>query len=231
MSQAELDAASDAQFTLVRTDLPMRLFRMVRLAPPDGLGVGRRAVFFVLFTWLPIAVWALVRGRALPGGQGEPLLVHYGVQVLCLVAIPIYVALVFGWLWRLALIAVLAARVSRLDLSWVPTHPDRAGGIGFIESLPSAFSLWVAAISFVAASRWAHQVVHHGADLNAFRVPLIALTVILVALVLAPLLVFAPRLAPARRVALRDYAELVGEHNDWCANAGSCTSRSRTTMC
>src|SRR5262249_29287768 len=40
---------------------------------------------------LPIAVWAVLHGRALPGGHAEPLLAHYGVQVLCLVAIPMMI--------------------------------------------------------------------------------------------------------------------------------------------
>ena len=45
-----------------------------------------------LLTWLPIAVWALVAGRALPGQQAaEPLLQHFGVTVRCLVAIPLLV--------------------------------------------------------------------------------------------------------------------------------------------
>jgi hypothetical protein len=80
---------ADLELSLVRGDAVLRLQRWIGLVPEGGLGVGRRAL--ALFTWLPLAVWAALSGRALPGGAGEPLLEHFGVQVRCLVAIPLFV--------------------------------------------------------------------------------------------------------------------------------------------
>ena len=37
----------------------------------------------------------------------------------------IYLALVLVWLWRIVVVSVLMWRVARLELSLVPTHPDR----------------------------------------------------------------------------------------------------------
>ena len=93
MPREDLDAdASEFQLSLVRNDLLFRAQRAVGLIPAAGLGVGRRAVALALFTWVPIAVWALLAGRALPGQQtAEPLLQHFGVTVRCLVAIPLLV--------------------------------------------------------------------------------------------------------------------------------------------
>ena len=62
----------DLALSLVRDDVPLRLLRRVGLVPSSGLGVGRRAVFFALLAWLPIAIWAVAAGRALPGGTTEP---------------------------------------------------------------------------------------------------------------------------------------------------------------
>jgi hypothetical protein len=44
------------------------------------------------------------------------------------------------WLWRLTLLVILLKRIAGLDLALVPTHADRAGGLGFLEKLPTAFS-------------------------------------------------------------------------------------------
>jgi hypothetical protein len=78
-------------FIIVRNDLPIRWQRKVGLAPDDGLGVTRRALFFAMLTWLPIVIWAALESRLLDRAAGEPLLAHYGVHVRCLVAIPLLI--------------------------------------------------------------------------------------------------------------------------------------------
>jgi hypothetical protein len=117
-----------------------------------------------------------------------------------------------AWLWRLALACVLTTRLARLDLSLVPTHPDGAGGLGFLETLPVAFSPVVFALSAVLASRWAHEVMYHGVHVAELRMPMIAFAVIVVVLFLAPLVPFLRPLAAARRRAQLEYAALVARH-------------------
>ena len=82
---------ASSSFSPVDGEAPLRWQRAVRLAPRDGLGVARRAIFFALVAWLPIAFWALIRGRFIQAAAGEPLLQHYGVHVRCLVAIPLLI--------------------------------------------------------------------------------------------------------------------------------------------
>lgn len=77
--------------SLVRGDALFRLQRRIGLIPAHGLGIVRRAVFFALVTWLPIAVWAWWRGRVLGVAPDEPLLHHFGVNVRCLIAIPLLI--------------------------------------------------------------------------------------------------------------------------------------------
>ena len=74
-------------------DVALRLQRQVGLVPAGGLGVARRAVFFALLTWLPLVAWAFYMGRILPGGVDEPLVMHFGVHVRFLLAVP---ALILG---------------------------------------------------------------------------------------------------------------------------------------
>ena len=82
---------SSLAISLIHGDPLLRLQRRFGLVPTGGLGVGRRALALALLTWLPLVVWALLSGHALPGAAGEPLLRHFGVQVRCLVAIPLFV--------------------------------------------------------------------------------------------------------------------------------------------
>ncbi len=88
---ADKTAAEDIDFALVRNDLPIRWQRKLGLAPANGPGVGRRAAFFALLTWLPIVLWAAAHDRLLAAPSGEPLLWHYGIHVRCLVAIPLLI--------------------------------------------------------------------------------------------------------------------------------------------
>ena len=136
----------------------------------------------------------------------------FGGWWLAYVARPIFGALVCAWLWRLVLLFVLLKRIAGLDLQIVPTHPDRAGGLSFLEKLPRAFSLFALAISAVVSSRLAHEVVYHGVHVMSLKLVAITLLVTVTALCLAPLLVFLPTLAKARHRALLEYGALVGDH-------------------
>lgn len=125
---------------------------------------------------------------------------------------PLFTVLLLAWLWRLILAFVLCLRLSRLDLALVPTHPDGAGGLGFLEGLPGAFSPVVLAISAVLASRFAHDVVYHDVHVAALRMPMLAFGVVVLVLFLAPLLPWQRPLAAARRRAELEYGALVARH-------------------
>ncbi len=141
-----------------------------------------------------------------------PFDLGFGGWWLIYVARPIFIALLAVWLWRLILLFVLLKRIAALDLAIVPTHPDRSGGLGFIEKLPAAFSLFAFAMSAVLASRLAHDVVYHGVHVQSLRLLVGVFLVLLVMLCLAPLTVFIPKLAAAKRRALLEYGALVGKH-------------------
>jgi hypothetical protein len=144
--------------------------------------------------------------------SSEPFGLGFGGWWLVYVARPIFLALLAAWLWRLVLLFLLLKRIAALDLAIVPTHPDHAGGLGFIEKLPAAFSLFAFAVSAVLASRLAHDVVYHGVEIQSLKLLVGVFLIVLVLLCLAPLLVFLPKLAATKRRALLEYGALVGEH-------------------
>lgn len=93
VSTPQLDSAETDSLNLsvVRNDLMFRAQRKVGLIPAHGLGVARRAIFWSLFAWLPIAAWAWYQGRiSLPTADESPL-AHFGVHARLLVALPLFI--------------------------------------------------------------------------------------------------------------------------------------------
>ena len=125
---------------------------------------------------------------------------------------PLFILLLLAWVWRLVVYAVLLWRISRLPLQLVPTHPDRAGGLGFLEDMSLIFSPVVFAMSAVIASRWGHEVLYHDVDVYSFMIPLALFVVAMLVLYLGPLASFIPCLLALKRQGLLDYGALVGRH-------------------
>jgi hypothetical protein len=183
--------------------------------------------------------WVLLLGAAIAWSLADNPLSHgdamaWGVDAdgglgfggwwFAYVARPIFLALLLAWLWRIALLTLWMGRVGRIDLALVPTHPDRAGGVALIEKLPGAFALVSFALSAMLASRWAHEILHHGASIATYRHAVIVFVVLWSLLLLLPLLAFAPTLGRARKRAVLAYSALVGRqgslvHRRWIEGA------------
>jgi hypothetical protein len=145
-------------------------------------------------------------------GTPKAFTIGFGGWWMIYVSRPIFLALVWISMWRLVLVFILFKRIAALDLEIVPTHPDRAGGLGFLEKIPSTFSLIVFSISFVMSSRLAHEVIYHGLQVQSLKLLSIVFLAIMGVLFLSPLLVFIPKLAAAKRKAKLDYGALIGKH-------------------
>jgi hypothetical protein len=124
----------------------------------------------------------------------------------------IFFTLVFTWLWRVVLLTVLLWHVAGLELSLVPTHPDRAAGLGFLDRLPGAFTPLPLALGAVLASRWAHDAIYHGLSLASLRIEMLGFVVLCLVIFSLPLFAFRAPLKKLKRQALLDYGGLVGQH-------------------
>lgn len=149
-------------------------------------------------------VWAVPRSDVAELGFGGWWYFH--------VARAVFLVLLLAWLWRVILLFVLFLRISKLDLKIVPTHPDGAGGLGFIERFPKAFSPVLLGIASVTAAKWAHDVVYHGTDVQALKTNMIGLAAVLLLIFGSPYLVWIGTLIKAKKQALLEYGALVGEH-------------------
>jgi hypothetical protein len=112
------------------------------------------------------------------------------------------------WYFRLVVWARLLWQVSRLDLKIISTHPDRCGGLGFLSSISNAFIPVLLSQGAMLSGIITNHIFYGGMKLPQFKVELIGLVAVMVFAILAPLLVFSPKLASAKRAGLREYGVL-----------------------
>jgi hypothetical protein len=130
-----------------------------------------------------------------------------------LVSGPMFFFLLFRWMWRYGLWVGLLRQIARLDLRLVATHPDRAGGLMFISQYPEVFQAFAFAVSCVAASSIARDLVFEHATIAELRPVMIAWVVAIVLLFIAPLTIFGKSLRTVKRRALFDYSAFATRHN------------------
>jgi hypothetical protein len=124
------------------------------------------------------------------------------------VSLPIFQFLLCRWYFRMFIWTRFLWHVSRIDLSLVPTHPDRVGGLGFLSITVYAFIPLLLAHGALLAGVLGNRIYYLGANLPDFILEILILVIFLMCVVLGPLLVFAPQIAQAKRVGLREYGAL-----------------------
>jgi hypothetical protein len=124
------------------------------------------------------------------------------------VSLPLVQFIMLRWYFRLVVWARFLWQVARCELHLVPTHPDRAGGLGFLSLTPIAFAPLLAAHGALLAGLIANRIFFQGATLPDFKVELAVVVAFLLLVVLAPLLPFVRPLSAARHAGLREYGAL-----------------------
>lgn len=133
-------------------------------------------------------------GLVSPGVARSPVDWWYG-----LIAAPIFQFFLLRWGWRLIVWSHLLWKVSRLDLKLAGTHPDKRGGLAFINLGQASFSVIIFAVSTVVAAHIGSLIMFRSASLVNFKGLIGTFVVITVVLFLAPLLVFTPHLLRTKR--------------------------------
>jgi hypothetical protein len=124
------------------------------------------------------------------------------------VSVPLYQFLLVRWYYRMFIWTRFLWQVSRIELSLIPTHPDRVGGLGFLANTVYAFMPLAVAHGVMLAGPIANRIFYLGAALPEWKVEIAVLVTFMLCLVLGPLLVFAPQLAQAKRTGNREYGAL-----------------------
>lgn len=152
-------------------------------------------------TALDVGGWfgATVDGRLAPSPAG---------WWMGCVSIPLFQFLLLRWLFRIVIWGRLLWRISRIELTLVPTHPDKRAGLGFLFGSCVAFYPLVVSQGALLSGFIGNRILFGGASLTDFKIEIAAMVAITTVLTVAPLSVFTPMLYRNKRRALREYGLL-----------------------
>jgi hypothetical protein len=131
---------------------------------------------------------------------------------LAYVSLPVFQFILIRWLFRISVWVKFLWQVSRLQLYLVPTHPDRASGLGFLAGSAAAFIPFLLSQGALLSAIVGERILFEGATLPSFKAEIVIFVVFLLLLVLGPLGVFAPLLARTKRQGILTYGALASRY-------------------
>jgi len=193
-ARGRFDAAIAAAMRL-RNSVLAELLLIALVYGPGVLFIWRRHAAMDLPTWYGMTV----------AGKLQPTLAGWWLGC---VSLPLVQFILLRWYFRLLIWTRFLWQVSRIELRLVAIHPDRAGGLGFLSTVTYAFAPLLAGQGVLLAGVMANKIFYAGAKLTDFKLELLAMVIMMLFFVLAPLLVFTPRLARTKRIGLAEYGGL-----------------------
>ena len=162
--------------------------------------------FGILIIWRHYLALAAATWYATPSDGGTTLSLAgfwYGY-----VSLPIFQFLLIRWYFRLFIWTRFLWQVSRIGLSLIPTHPDRAAGLGFLSGMTAALAPLAVAHGTLLAGTLANRILYLGATLPEFKFEIAAMVIVMLCVTFGPPLVFTRQLARAKRAGNIDYGTL-----------------------
>lgn len=192
---------------ILQDDLP-RFYRAVQSAFTLRNSISLEVALLVAVYTIGLLLWNARFGLsaatwyARPGGRWG--LTPAGLWYV-FISIPFLQFLLLRWYVRLFVWYRFLWHVSKLPLNLIPTHPDRAGGLGFLGQTAYALGPILFAQGAMLAGLFASRVLYHGEQLLSFKLQAGSFVAFFVAVIFGPLLMFTPQMASARRKGLADY--------------------------
>ena len=181
-------------------------FRLRNSVLAEVLLIAFVYVFGVLLIWRHYTALSTATWYGVPTAEGLKLSLTGAWYAY--VSLPLYQFLLVRWYYRIFIWMRFLWQVSRIELSLIPTHPDRVGGLGFLANTVYAFMPLAVAHGAMLAGLIANRIFYVGAALPEFKIEIAAMVVFQLCIALGPLLVFAPQLAQAKRTGNREYGAL-----------------------
>ena len=138
-----------------------------------------------------------------PGDGGAPFTM--AGYWYAFVSLPFFRFLMYRWHFRVLVWYRFLWKVSRIPLRLNALHPDRAGGLRFLDATPFAFLPVLLAPTALLAAEIGDRIFQLGAKLPQFQLDIVVVLIAVLLLVYLPLLFFVTRLFDARWKGLRDY--------------------------
>lgn len=125
---------------------------------------------------------------------------------------PLFQFILLRWYFRVFIWARFLWQTSRLELNLIPTHPDRAAGLGFLGGSSGVFAPLLLAHGAAVAGLIANPILFAGAKLPDFQLEILGVVIFILLLVLGPLMFFTPSLMSAKRTGLNEYGILASRY-------------------
>jgi hypothetical protein len=194
---------------LPRFDRAVESALRLRNSIPLELGLLAVVYSFGLWLWdsrvsIDESTWSM-----LPGGRWNLTPAGYWYVF---VGLPIVQFILLRWYVRLFIWFRFLWQVSRIDLNLLPTHPDRCAGLAFVGRSAYCFGPILFAQGAMLAGLLASRVLYRGERLQSFQLQIAGFVAFFVFAILAPLLMFTPQMARAKRKGLADYGQLAQDY-------------------
>lgn len=131
---------------------------------------------------------------------------------LLYVSLPIWQFLLVRWLFRIFIWTYFLWKVAKLNLHLVCTHPDKAGGLGFLAGSAAAFMPLTLSLGTLLSAIIAQRIFYEGEKLLDFKPEIAAAVVFVLLLILGPLCVFFGHLSKTKREGLMRYDCLASQY-------------------
>jgi hypothetical protein len=128
------------------------------------------------------------------------------------VGLPIFQFLVYRWGYRMFVWTRFLWHITKLDLLLTPTHPDGAGGLGFLGKGSIPFGIILFALSSVISAAIATRILFGSATLEEFGVSYAAFVLLALLVFAGPLVLFAPKLLNLKQTGLLQYGTLASRY-------------------
>lgn len=125
---------------------------------------------------------------------------------------PLFQFIAYRWYYRILIWTWVLWRTSRLELNLIPTHPDRACGLGFLALSSVLFAPLIMAHGALFSGVIANAIFYAGAKLPHFMTLILGIVLFVQMIVLGPLFVFTSSLLQAKRTGIRDYGILASKY-------------------
>lgn len=127
-------------------------------------------------------------------------------------AVPLFQFLTYRWALRLLAWGAVLWRLRGLDLHLMPTHPDRAGGLGGLGVVQVALTPLAFGFSCLFVAGAAEHALFAGADVRRQAIPLVAMVAAIAGVFVAPHLVFTPKLLGTKQRGQLEYGTLAAHY-------------------
>lgn len=124
------------------------------------------------------------------------------------VSLPLFQFLLLRWFYRIFIWARFLFQVSRIKLNLVATHPDGAGGLGFLANSVYAFMPLALVHGAILSGVISNHIFHEGASLLDFKILAAVVMIWVLCLAILPLFTFSSQLSDVKRLGGIAYGKL-----------------------